>query len=78
MRNKEVDLKVILMSQNARRGHNMNIRITNSSFENVAELKYFGATLTLKLHWSHLPYPSPTWYSSVENILVSCPPKRRD
>jgi hypothetical protein len=34
------------MSRHLNSGQNQNIRVANESFENVAEFKYFGMTLT--------------------------------
>jgi hypothetical protein len=38
--------KYMIMSRHPNSGQNQNIRIANESFENVAEFKYLGATLT--------------------------------
>jgi hypothetical protein len=38
--------KYMIMSRHPKSGQNQNIRIANESFENVAEFKYLGTTLT--------------------------------
>jgi hypothetical protein len=38
--------KYILLSHHQNKGKNHNIKIANRSFENVAQLKYFGMTVT--------------------------------
>jgi hypothetical protein len=38
----------MLLSRHHNGGQNRDIKITNSSFENVAQLKYFGTTVTDK------------------------------
>jgi hypothetical protein len=50
---KEVDLEIniektkyMLLSHHQNAGRNRDIKIANRSFENVSQLKYFGATVT--------------------------------
>jgi archaellum component FlaC len=64
-----------IMSRHQNSGQNQNIRITNESFENVAEFKYLGTTLTNQkdIHdeiKSRLNSGNACYYS-VQNLLSS-------
>jgi hypothetical protein len=67
--------KYMTMSRHPNSGQNQNIRIANESFENVAEFRYLGTTLTNKndIHdeiKSRLNSGNPCYYS-VQNLLSS-------
>jgi hypothetical protein len=67
--------KNMIMSRHPNSGQNQNIRIANESFENVAQFKYFGMTLTNKndIHdeiKSRLNSGN-AYYHSVQNLLSS-------
>jgi hypothetical protein len=79
---KEVGLEVnaektryILLSRHQNAGQNHNIKISNSSFKNVAHFKYLGTTVTNqnliqeKIKWRL--NSSNTCYDSVQNIVSS-------
>jgi hypothetical protein len=64
------------MSHHQNSGQNQNIRITNELFENVAQFKYLGMTLTYQndIHdeiKSRLKSGNAC-YNSVQNFLSSC------
>jgi hypothetical protein len=68
--------KYVIVCRHANSGQNQSIRITNESFENVAEFKYLGMTLTNQndIHdeiESRLNSGNAC-YHSVQNLLPSC------
>jgi hypothetical protein len=67
--------KYMIMSHNPNSGQNQNVRITNESFENVAQFKYLGTTLT---NWNDIHDELKSrlnsgndCYHSVQNLLSS-------
>jgi hypothetical protein len=65
----------MIMSRYPNSGQNQNIKIANESFENVAEFKYLGATLTnqnyIRDEVKNRLNSGNACYHSVQNLLSS-------
>jgi hypothetical protein len=67
--------KYILLSHHQNAGQNLDIKVTNKSFENMSQFKYLGTTVTIqnlnqeeiKRRWNS----GNACYHSVQNLLAS-------
>jgi hypothetical protein len=66
----------MLLSRHQKAGQNRNIKIGDGSFENVAQFKYFGTTVTntnlIQKEIKRRLYSGNASYHSVQNLLVCC------
>jgi hypothetical protein len=68
-------IKYMLLSRHQNAGQNHDIKINNRSFENVAQFKYLGTTVTnqnLIQEEIKRPKSGNACYHSVKNLLSSC------
>jgi hypothetical protein len=69
-------IKYMLVSHYQKTGQKRSLKIVNRSFEGVAQLKYFGTTLTdkncMQEEIKSRPNSGSAYYHSVQSLLSSC------